>query len=100
MALQGCSAPGKKSPGKTTSAGKITSTGKYPSANNVYYDIERKQWRTVDGNKCSDCGSNAPAIMDDDFYFDPTINKWRQSSVKGEACHTCTPKNGFPIPPK
>ena len=46
----------------------------------------------------SACSSNSGGSSDriygeDGFYFDRSINMWRDPA--GEVCHSCTPENGF-----
>jgi hypothetical protein len=38
-------------------------------------------------------GSNDRIYGEDGFYFDRSVNQWRDPD--GEICHSCTPENGF-----
>ena len=38
-------------------------------------------------------GSNDRIYGEGGFYFDRSVNQWRDPD--GEVCHTCTPENGF-----
>ncbi len=72
------------------------------SAPPVYYNVEVGQWRYSNGRICTNCTPQqgfAKPVVDADMYYDPEIKKWRQSSMKGMVCHTCTAENGFQIPP-
>ena len=68
----------------------------------IYYDTYSRRWIASDGQVCNTCtpenGFKRP-VTDGEFYYDPDIRKWRQSSERGAVCNTCTPENGFPIPP-
>jgi hypothetical protein len=97
-ALSGCASK-KTVPAKVQPVPKVQ-----PVQTDVYYDVAGRRWLTLDGRPCSRCtaqnGYASPKVMDEDMYYDPAIRKWRQSSMKGAVCHTCTPQYGYPIPPK